>query len=363
MLFREIGHFLQLFSEKVTETTRHGALLKKVPQFGQIDDFSCFFSKWGFFCTFLLKSWPKRRNMVVCSKKLQGLAKSTISHAFSRNEALFSTFRWKVDPNAETSWFAGKSCTFWRNQRFFMLSREMGHCLQLFAEKWTQTWWFDLEGFSFLLNRRFIMLSREVTDFLQVFAEKLTQTPKHGALLEKVSGCGEIDDFSWFLEKWGTFFKFLLKSWSKRRNMVVFSRALNILAKWTISPSIARNQALFATFSWKTDQNDATWWFAQKSSTVFLQFFAEKSTQTRKSPGLLEKVASFGQIDDFSFFSAKWSSFCNFFLKSLPKRQDVLVCSRRFYILGKSTIFGGFSRNEAPFASFYWKVDPKGKTW
>ena len=45
MVFREIGHFLQLFAEKLTQTPKRGGLLKMVLQFGQIDDFSCFFAK------------------------------------------------------------------------------------------------------------------------------------------------------------------------------------------------------------------------------------------------------------------------------------------------------------------------------
>ena len=106
--------------------------------------------------------------MVVCSTRLQVLAKSTISHAFSRNEALFATFCGKVHPDAETSWFARKSCTFWPNRRFFMLFREM-------------------------------------RQFLQLFAEKVTETSKHGSLLQKVEHFGQIDDFPCFCEKSGTF--------------------------------------------------------------------------------------------------------------------------------------------------------------
>ena len=139
-----------------------------------------------------------------------------------------------------------------------------------------------------------------------------------------------------------------------------------------------RNGALFALFCWKGDPNDETWWFARKSSTVWpnrrffnlfckmrllLHFFAEKLTQTPTHGGLLEKVASFGKIDDFSCFSAKWGTFCKFLLKSSPKHRNVVLFSRGFYSLAKSTIFHGFSRNEALFATFYWKVDQNGKTW
>ena len=93
---------MQLFAGKLTQTPKHGSLREKVASFGQIDDFSSFFWKCGTFCNFLPKSSPKRRNMVASSKMLQVLAKSTIFHAFSGNEAPFAAFCRKVDPNAET---------------------------------------------------------------------------------------------------------------------------------------------------------------------------------------------------------------------------------------------------------------------
>ena len=227
MLFRKIKHFLQLVAEKLTQTPTHGGLLEKVGNFGQIDNFSYFFAKWGTFCNFWLKSGPKHGNIVVCSKDLHILTNSTIFHGFSGNEALFATFCWNVDPNAETWWFAPKSSTFWPNWRFLMLSREMGQ-------------------------------------FLQLFAETLTQTPKVGSLLEKVAHFGQIDDFSSFSAKWGTFPNFLLKSWPKRRNMVVCSRRFYILAKSTILHAFSRNEAISATFCWKVDPNAETWWFARR---------------------------------------------------------------------------------------------------
>ena len=57
-----MSDFLQLFGENLTETREHGSFLEK----------------------------------------LQVLAKSLIFRRFSRNEPLFETFSWKVDPNAET---------------------------------------------------------------------------------------------------------------------------------------------------------------------------------------------------------------------------------------------------------------------
>ena len=41
----EIRHFLQVFAERLTQTSKHGTLLEKVASFGQIDDFPCFFAK------------------------------------------------------------------------------------------------------------------------------------------------------------------------------------------------------------------------------------------------------------------------------------------------------------------------------
>ena len=58
----------------------------------------------------------------------------------------------------------------------------------------------------------------------------------------------------------------------------------------------------------------------------FLELFAEKFTQKPKHGGFLEKVASFAQIDDFSFFFAKGGPFCNLLLKTLPKRRNMAVC-------------------------------------
>ena len=102
--------------------------------------------------------------MVVCSKKLQVLAKSTIFHAFPRNEAPFASFCLKVHLNAETWCFAREGFTVWRNRRFFMVFHEMRH-------------------------------------FLQLFTEKLTKTAKRGSLLEKVAHFGQMDDFPCFFAK------------------------------------------------------------------------------------------------------------------------------------------------------------------
>ena len=115
------------------------------------------------FCNFLLKSWLKRRHrglleMVVCSKKLQVFAKSTIfDHgAFSaKNEATFCNFSrtlniLKVYPN------------------FFLV-------------RWPK-------------RRDMVVYSKKLHSFCKI-------------------------DFSCFFAKWGSFWTFLPKSRPKRRNI------------------------------------------------------------------------------------------------------------------------------------------------
>ena len=62
MLFHEMSHFLQVFSEKLIKASKRDSFLEK----------------------------------------LQVLAKSTIFHDFSRNEPLFASFFPKVRQNLET---------------------------------------------------------------------------------------------------------------------------------------------------------------------------------------------------------------------------------------------------------------------
>ena len=82
VLFHEMRHFLQLFPEKFIEMQRHGSLFEKLQRFGQMDDFSCFFTKWGTFCKKWFISW-----------------KSTKTHGFGQNLQLFekTTMFWRLD--------------------------------------------------------------------------------------------------------------------------------------------------------------------------------------------------------------------------------------------------------------------------
>ena len=67
---QQLRRFLQLLDEKFMKMPRHGSLLEKLKFF----------------------------------------AKSMVSRAFSRNEALLATFSRKVDRNAKTLYFVRKSC-------------------------------------------------------------------------------------------------------------------------------------------------------------------------------------------------------------------------------------------------------------
>ena len=173
--------------------------------------------------------------------------------------------------------------------------------------------------------------------FLQLFAEKFIETSKHGSLFEK----------------------------------------LQVLTKSMIFRAFSRNQPLFPTFSLKVHGIAKT-----------CQFF--------------RKVASFDQIHDFSCFLTKRTTFSNLFLKGSSKYKNMVVCSKscivlaksmisrafsrmrhflhlpaknfmkmprhgslleKLQLLAKSMVFRAFSRNEALFATFYWKVHGNAKTW
>ena len=138
MLFHEMSQFLQLFSEKFIKTSKRHTFLEKLSVLGKSTIFDAFSRNERLFATLFRKVrrnlivsskscnfWPNRRffmlfhemshflqlffeNFVKTSKpdsfleKMQLLSKSTIFHAFSRNEPLFRTFFRKVDQNLET---------------------------------------------------------------------------------------------------------------------------------------------------------------------------------------------------------------------------------------------------------------------
>ena len=244
-------------------------------KFGQIDDFSCFFAKWGTFCDFWVKSSSKRRNTVVSSKS------------------------WK----------------FWSNLRFLVFFREIRHFLRLLAEKFVkrpkhrgcleklevlakstifrvssrnETFWefwlkssskrrnvvVSSKSWKFWPNRWFLVFFHEMRHFLRLLAGKFVRTPKHGGFFEKLQVLAKSMIFFFFFSRNEALFAtFGWKFVKTPKHFGVFEK-LQVFAKSMISSVFSRNEALFATFGWKVRWNPETGWF-------------------------LRIVASFGQIDDF----------------------------------------------------------------
>ena len=259
--FYEMRHFLQLFPEKFIEMQRHGSLFEKLFRFGQMDDLSCFFTKWGTFYNSLLKSWSKCKDMVVSSK------------------------RFKVWPNWWFLCFFSHWATFCnlllksssKDKNMIVCSKKLHSVGQIddfscFLTKWRTFCNFFLErswkcqdivvcskSCKFLPNPWFLVFFHEMRHFFQLFPKKLIKMQRHGSLFDKLQNFGLMDDFSCFLMTWGTFCNVLLKGSSEDQNMVGFQK----------------------------------------------------------------KLHSFGEIDEFSCFFTKWGSFCNFSPKSSSKRQNM----------------------------------------
>ena len=159
--------------------------------------------------------------MVVCSKSCKVLAKSMSFRAFSRKEALLATFSLKIHRNAKSSKFVRKVAKIWPN------------------------WWF-------------FVLFHGTSSLLQLFAAMFIETSKHGSFLGNLQ-VDKIDDFSCFFTRRRTFCNFFVKSSSKSKEMVVCLKSYKDLAKSMIFRAFLRNEALFATFSWKVDRNPKTW--------------------------------------------------------------------------------------------------------
>ena len=198
-------------------------------------------------------------------QKFQVLAKSMIFHGFSWNGALFATFRRKVRQNAETCQFVRKMWSFGQIDDFSWFFTTTGtFCNFLLKSSSKQK---NMPVFSksvkFWPNRWFFMASHEMRHLLQLFAEKFIKQ-KNMPVFQKVASFGQIDDFSWFFTKWGTFCNFLLKSWSKRKNMSVSSKSCEF---WPYR-----------------------WFFAlYYEMRHFLQLFAENMIKTLKHASLFEK--------------------------------------------------------------------------
>ena len=140
---------------------------------------------------------------------------------------------------------------------------------------------------------------------------------KHGSLIEKLHSFVQIDDFSCLFTKWGTFCIFLLKSSWKCQDMVVCSKSCKFWPNW--------------------------WFFVFfHEMRHFLQLFPEKLMEMQRHGSLLKKLQRFGQMDDFSCFFTKWSTFC-----------------KKWFISWKSTKTHGFGQNLQLFekTTMFWRLD------
>ena len=159
---------------------------------------------------------------------------------------------------------------------------------------------------------------------------------KHGSLLEKLHSVGQIDDFSCFFKKWGTFCTSLLKSWWKCEDMVLCSKSCKF---WP-------NRSFFVIFH---------------EMRHFLQLFPEKFIQMQRHGSLFKKLQNFGQIDDFSSFLTNWATFCNLWLRSSLKTQNMVVCSKRSHSFSQIDEFSCFFTKWGSFWNFSLKSSSKGQ--
>ena len=242
--------------------------VQKMSSFAQIDDFSWFFTKWGTFCKFWLKSWSERKNMPVFSKS------------------------WK----------------FWPNRLFFMAFHEIWHFFQVLAENLIKTKNMPVccKNVKFYPNWWFFMVFHEMRHFLRFSPEKFIKTEKHSSLFEKLIVLAK-SNFSCFFRKWGTFCNFFLKTSSKRKNMLVCSKSVKIYP----------NRGFFTVFN---------------EMRHVLQVFAENFIKTQKHATLFEKsqvLAKSMLFHAFSWFFTEWGTFCNYWPKNWSKRKRMPLFSKR----------------------------------
>ena len=137
---------------------KHGSLLEKLQSFGQIDDFSCFFTKRSTFGNFFLENSLKCKNIEVCSKSCKDLAKLMIFRAFSRHQQLFQLFATMFIETSKHGSFLGN----------------------LQVDK--------IDDFSCFFPRR--------RTFCNFFLESSSKGKRHCSLFQKLQSFGQINDFS-----------------------------------------------------------------------------------------------------------------------------------------------------------------------
>ena len=237
-----------------------------------------------------------------------------------------------------------KSCKFWPNRLFFILFQEMRPFLQLFAEKCVNV--------KFWPTRWFFIVSHEMRQFFMNFFLKFIKTEKQASLVEKLSvlakpmifhafsgnealfaffcwkvdrkrqtcqfvrqvaSSGQINYFSWLFTKWGTFCKFLLKTWSRRRNMLVCSKNVTFWPNWwffMVFREMRHFLRLFDEKFIKTQKHASLFEKLQvltncmifrgfSRNEALFQTFCLEVHENNETCQCVWKVASFGQLDDF----------------------------------------------------------------
>ena len=87
--------------------------------------------------------------------------------------------------------------------------------------------------------------------------------------------------------------------------------------------------------------------------------FPEKLMEMQRHGSLFEKLQSFGQIDDFSCFLTNIATFCNLWLKSSSKHQNMVVCSKKLHSFCQIDEFSCFFTKWGSFCNFLLKSASK----
>ena len=212
MIFHPFSRNEPLFATSCSKVDQNAEkwFTRKVARFGQINEFSCFFTKWTTFAEKLTK--PTKHGSLVESSK------------------------------------------FWPNRWVFVLFHEMGHFLLKSSPK-RRHMVVSSKSCKFWPNRWFFVLFHDMSHFFQLFAEKLTKTSKHGRLLEKLQVLEKSMAFPAFSPN-GPLFD---EKFTKTPKHGSFLQKLLVLAKSMIFRAFSRHEPLFATFCWKVDRNAETW--------------------------------------------------------------------------------------------------------
>ena len=201
---------------------------------------------------------------------------------------------------------SSKGWQFWPNERFFVFFQEMKHFSQLFCEKFIETPKHRsfFEKLRVLVNSIiFRVFSRNGASF-QTFCPKVRQNTETWWFVRIAPRSCQIDEFSSFLAKWGTFLKVFVKTSTKRLNVAVCSKSWEFwpnrwfscfLTKWgtfcnfLMKISWQRRNMVDCLKSWELWPNRWLFVFYHEMRDI-LQLFAETFMETPKHGTLFERL-------------------------------------------------------------------------